>query len=70
MARWNPGSACIQMAVLINPSLPSLATQNLATFIEYSRQLIEDTQTNVLQTGRLIAESHRLIEQSRQLRDE
>ncbi|MGC2300668.1 MAG: hypothetical protein WA476_17805 [Acidobacteriaceae bacterium] len=58
------------MAVLINPSLPSLATQNLATFIEYSRWLIEDPQTNVLQTGSLIAESNRLMEQPRQFRDE
>jgi hypothetical protein len=58
------------MAVLINPSLPSLATQNLATFIEYSRQLIGDRQTTILQTGRLIAESNPPIEQAQQFRDE
>jgi hypothetical protein len=57
MTRWNPNSARIQIVVFISPPVPSLARENLATFMEYSRQLIADAQEVVAQARKRIAES-------------
>jgi hypothetical protein len=63
MTRWILSYARIQIVVFISPPVPSLARENLATFMEYSRQLIEDAQEVVAQARKLIAESQRLRNQ-------